>query len=318
MDILKKVNSIITNYKKKQDKNKDFCFFYNRGVENFTNNKYADAVNDFETALTKEDIQPQVYYNLGLVHQNIGNFDKAIEFYNKFLEYSPDDYDAKYNLAISTYSRNQFEDAVDMFTKLITVKKEPEIIIALTKAYIELECIEEIYALAEDLIKLPEPSYDLYFEVAKVLVAQPKFINGGDFIDKAISMLNLLLKQDAENEKYNLELSICCAKKHDWDSSIDLCKKVLNQNEKSFDANNQMGIIFYSQHALDTAIDYFKKALKINSTTNSKIYANLAYAYEAKGDYKNAIKYFSTLLFKFPEYPAFDEIENHLRILKTL
>lgn len=299
-------------------KNKGFDFFYNRGVDCYKKNDFHAAVKNFNIALSKQDFKPQVYYNLALVYQKIDDYDKAIKFYTKFLELSPFDYDAMFNIALTYSLKGEYVTAIEKFKNLLEVKKESESVMALTNCFIKSGQYEEIDNLAEEVLNYSKGGEKLYMAIARVLEKQSSDEKAQSFIDKAIKMYDKIAEIEPENEKIFLSISICHAKKGLWDESIKFCQKALDLEPKSYDANNQMGLIYYCKREIDKAIQYYSIALKINSKSDCKIYANLAYAYETKGDYGKAIRLFNNLLNKFPKYPAKEEIRNHVRILKTL
>ncbi len=71
---------------------------------------YEDAGNDFKAAETLEQQNelypnPADYNNIGVLYHNSGNIDKAIEFYEKALEYNPNNPYANFNLGHTLYYR---------------------------------------------------------------------------------------------------------------------------------------------------------------------------------------------------------------------
>lgn len=64
--------------------------FMNKGITAFNEEKFTDALKNFEIALSIEDlplfggsIDTSLMYNAGLAANNAGNYDKALEYYNK-------------------------------------------------------------------------------------------------------------------------------------------------------------------------------------------------------------------------------------------
>jgi tetratricopeptide (TPR) repeat protein len=320
MDILLKVKASYNNLFDKINKGKGFSFFYNRGIDNYNKKSYSLAVKDFEIALKKDDVQPQVYYNLGLVYQKIENFDKAIEYYTKFITLVPEDYDAFYNLAFAYFAKDSFDKTIELLNKIFQLKKEPESVGVMAKAYIASNKYDAAISFADDFFDKENPdNLQLYFAVARVFEAQSQFGQEAMFIDKAIEMYTKLFDTDfGDKAALYLSLSLCYAKKKIWDDAIDFCKKALNINKKMFEANNQMGLIYFMTQNYEAAIKFYNSALKIKPKGDTKVYTNLAYAYETNGQFDKAVKIFDKLLCEFPDFPVSDEIENHVRILRTL
>lgn len=56
----------------------------------------ARAIRAYEKALQLDPVAPNVYYHLGLIYQDQGNFDRAIAMFQRALEVRPSDTDARY------------------------------------------------------------------------------------------------------------------------------------------------------------------------------------------------------------------------------
>jgi len=62
---------------------------YNVGEIFFSNQKNDEAVRYFEMAIKIKNTWPKPYYRLGLVYLNKGDYPKALEYLNKFVELDP-------------------------------------------------------------------------------------------------------------------------------------------------------------------------------------------------------------------------------------
>lgn len=109
----KKYQSAIDTYRKIQVKNPDNPLIrYNLAAALYQTEQYKEASQHLEEALkTAKDpvLKEHTLYNYGNVQYRLGNFDKAIEAYQKALEIDPKDVDAKYNLEFLQKSKNRFE-----------------------------------------------------------------------------------------------------------------------------------------------------------------------------------------------------------------
>lgn len=298
--------------------NRKFNFFYNKGIDFYSKKDYENAIKNFHTALAQKEIKPQVYYNLALTHQSMKDYDRAIVTYNKFLELNPNDYDGLYNLALVYYTKENYIKAVEYFQKGLEVKKEEDAVKMLVQAYIAQNKVQEAVDFASEIFKTPEKGMSLYFAVAKVFENKNSFSKEFAFIDKALDIYFKILEKDPMFFDAYLSISICYAKKGEWENSVKYCQKALEVNPKSYEANNQMGLVYYCCDDIKEAVKYYELALKLNPNKDYKIYSNLGYAYEKSGQNAKAAKIFSQLVSKFPNCPARDEIKNHLRILKNI
>lgn len=295
-----------------------FESFYNRGIDFFAKKDYEKAINYFKLASETPDSKPQAYYNLGLSYQSIKDYDRAIINYNKFLLLCPTDYDGLYNLGLIYYLLENYSKAIEFFEKGIAVKKEEAGLKALVLAYLCKNETQKAIDLAEEIYKIPENGLDLYYSIAKVFENKNSFNKDFTFLDVANQMYLKIVQDYPEYFNAYLSISICYAKKGEWENSVEFCKKAIEANPKSYEANNQMGLVYYCCDEIKEAVKFYETALKLKPNGDYKIYSNLGYAYEKIGAKGKAIKIFSQLVSKFPQCPAKDEIKNHLRVLKTL
>ena len=93
-----------TNYRKAIDKNnKSVESHYNLGNALFRQNKYAEAIEEFQAAAAYSDKENKL--QRGRIYHNLGNaclfgqqIDKAIDAYKEALRNNPDDDETRYNL----------------------------------------------------------------------------------------------------------------------------------------------------------------------------------------------------------------------------
>lgn len=296
----------------------EFSRLYNAGVDAYQKGDVTKAIDLFLKALNEKKVKPQVYYNLGLSYQSIKNYDKAASSYRKFLELNPNDYDGIYNIALVYFAKENYALSIELFEKSMQLKKEVENVKSLILALICNGEIQKAVDFAENILETSANGIDLYFNIAKVFEGKNSFNKDFTLLDIAMEMYSKITQLDAEHFESYLAKSICFAKKGEWENSVNNCEKALEINPKSYDANNQMGLVYYCCDLIEESVKYYEKALELNPKNDYKIYSNLGYAYEKLGENQKAIKIFSKLVSNFANFPAKDEIKNHLRILKTL
>ena len=303
---------------KKLFSGRSFSSLYNVGVDAYAKQNYEKAITFFKMAIERKDAKPQVYYNLALSYQCIKDYDRAIVTYNKFLEIYPNDYDGLYNLGLTYYQKENYIKAIEFFERAVLVKADEDGIKSLIICYLNQGETQKAIDFAEDIFLTPKIGLDLYYFVAKVFENKNSFNKDFQYLDVAIEMYLRIVEKNPKHFDAYLAISICYAKKGEWEQSVEFCKKAIEANPKSYEANNQMGLVYYCREEISEAVKYYETALKLKPEGDFKIYSNLGYAYEKVGQYDKAVKIFSQLVTKFPKCPAKDEIKNHLRIIKDL
>lgn len=316
MDKLNKVKTFIET-KLHSPKGKTFEAYYNAGVDAYGKQNYETAIKYFKLATEQKNVRPQVYYNLALSYQCMKEYDKAIAAYNRFLESNPQDYDGLYNIALAYFNKENYSQSVEYFKKCFEIKNEEDVIKALVLAYLSNNEMQSAIDFASNIFETHQNGINLYYELAKIFENKNHLNKDFTFIDKAIEMYSKIIERDVKYFDAYLAVSICYAKKGEWEMSVDFCNKALEVNPQSYEANNQMGLVFYCCNEVKKAVDYYETALKLKPDGDYKVYSNLGYAYEKIGQYDKAVKIFTQLINKFPQFPAKDEIKNHLRILKA-
>jgi len=315
MDKLSKIKEYLG---KKFTSTKSFEFLYNTGIDLYGKQEYEKAINYFKLAIEQKGVQPQAYYNLALSYQCMKDYDRAIVTYAKFLEIHPNDYDGLYNIALVYYHKENYPKAIGFFERCVATKVDEDGVRALVLAYLSQNGIQKAIDFANEVIQTPEKGIKLYYTIAKVFENKNSLNKDFTLIDTAIEMYAKIIEKDPNNFDAYLSISICYAKKGDWEDSVTFCKEAIKTNPRSYEANNQMGLVYYCCNQVKDAIDYYETALGLKPEGDYKIYSNLGYAYEKIGQIDKAVKIFSKLVSKFPQYPAKDEIKNHLRILKNI
>ncbi len=72
-----------------------------KGNEAYQNNKYYEAIDNYEKIIKQGYIGSELFYNLGNAYFKVNKLGKAILYYEKALKLSPLDEDAAYNLKIA-------------------------------------------------------------------------------------------------------------------------------------------------------------------------------------------------------------------------
>ena len=70
--------------------------------------------------------KPGLYYRLGRAHSEMGQYDKAIAFYQKALSVSPDNAQAWYHLGYALKERGKKREAANAFKSYLAKTPDPK------------------------------------------------------------------------------------------------------------------------------------------------------------------------------------------------
>ena len=106
-------------------------------VRNNVSKFYDTALNEFNQAISSNSNNYKAYNNAGRVYQELGNIDKAEEYYRKSIEIEPGYAEAVKNLGTVLFAKNQVDEAIDKYIRSISLnKKNPSAYYHLGEAYI--------------------------------------------------------------------------------------------------------------------------------------------------------------------------------------
>jgi tetratricopeptide (TPR) repeat protein len=178
----------------------------------------------WEDVLMKSPLKPRPYYNLGVVYQDLGLFDRAIEYYKTTINMSPAYARAHNNLAIVYASKGLHEKAIEQFKTTIRIKPDHV-----------------------------EAHYNLGLEYAMT----------GQF-EKAIEQYSEALRLRPDYVEAHTNLGIAYKKKGQLEKAIEQYIEALRLRPDSVEAHHNLGNAYMLKGLTNKAIEQFEAALKIN------------------------------------------------------
>ncbi len=127
------INSSSINFHTKEEsklenKEKSIAIeFYERGLENYSNNNYEGALIDYSKAIEIDIEFIDAYRNRASVKCSLGDYEGAIEDYSKLIEINSEDIDAYEDRGRAKYSLKNYIGAIEDFDKIIKLDNETKI-----------------------------------------------------------------------------------------------------------------------------------------------------------------------------------------------
>ena len=173
------------------------------------------------------EVQPQdanAYFEQGNVYQSKGDYEHAIEAFNRAIELKPDYADAYYDRGVVYGKKSDYDRAIDDFNKAIDLNPD--------------------YA-------------DAYYNRGVLYYKQSDYDRAIEDFNKAID-----LNPDYADAYYNR--GVVYGEKSDYDRAIDDFNKAIDLNPDYANAYNNRGNAYSSKGDFDRAIRDFNKAIDLN------------------------------------------------------
>ena len=198
---------------------------------------------------------------IGTIHQQQGNYDKAIECFNKAIKLRPNYVYAYNNRGLAYMDRKKFERAIQDYDKAIELK--PDYAKAHNNRGLTYYCIDKFNLAITDLDKAIDLKPDYAIAYHNRGLAYMDRENEGDLeqairdYDKAIE-----LKPDDAMAYYNRGNAY--TKKGDLDRAIRSYDRAIELKPDYPDAHNNRGAAYAEKGDLDRAFRDFTKAMELN------------------------------------------------------
>ena len=235
-------------------------------------------------------------FNLGNTYVNNGEYDKAIEQYNKALAIDPQRVNSLSNLGNAYVKKGEYDKAIEQYNKALAI--DPQRVNTLSNlgnAYVN------------------HGEYDKAIEQCnKALAIDPQWVNSlsnlgnayvkkGEF-DKAIEQYNKALAIDPQRVNTLSNLGNAYVNHGEYDKAIEQCNKALAIDPQWVNSLSILGNAYAKKGEYNKAIEQYNKALAIDPQRVNTL-SNLGNSYAKKGEYDKAIEAYVNCI----KYTCYDE-----------
>jgi len=263
----------------------------------YVNGNYSKAIETYKS-LENLDV---VYDDIAKAYMAIGNYDEALDYYEKAVTANEDNLLIKYEFAKLLARTKKYKEANLLFTNLITSD-------TLNPNYhyelgIVLEKQKDTAALEQfmDAYKLDETHQKAIFKIAKYRLMKRDFLSTHIYADKGL-----------ESYKNNVKLISLKAQAYYhqeyYTHAIVWFQKLLDLGEESEFIYEKLSLSFAQNSDYIEAINFRKKALKYSPNDANAMFVIASY-YERLRDFEKAEEFMTqSLLLK--DLPLSDEYQK--------
>ncbi|TVO73484.1 XrtA/PEP-CTERM system TPR-repeat protein PrsT [Sedimenticola selenatireducens] len=252
---------------------------------------------------------PSYLYLAGITSFQLGSYDVAKSYLNKYLQVVPNDLESIRTLATIELIGGKPENARGILAKVNVVYPDnPNILSLLGMAYMDMESYDLAQQYFERVVKLAPGS-----ELGRINLARSKVASGE--LTEAIGLL-VQVKEDGEDRvELDLLLADAYLKKKDYRNAIGIYKQLVESSPKSSRFAQQYGATLGLSGDLKGAETWFKRALELDpANTDAMIHLSRMDLVRGKG--KASLDYLETKVADYPErYELMVELGNTYSIL---
>lgn len=265
---------------------------------------FENAINTFQKAIRLKPDYADAYNNIGVVFDRQDNYEKALEFYKEAIRIDMNHFKAHFNSGIVYFNLKQYGKAVEAFKEAIKIRPD------YADAYFGLGVIYSILGDDKKKIEAFKKVVDLFNKSIKSGLSSSESLRwdflGGSYselgqYDKAIEALKEAIKIKPDNTDIYKLLGSAYGNLKQYEKSLESYKDALKLKPDDAGIYMNLGFAYRDLKQYDKAVEAFKEALKLKPD-DANIYGSLGLAYKKLTLYQEAIEAFKSAIRIKPEY----------------
>lgn len=268
----------LDSYRKLYESGLDDCrLFVNLAILEFNSGNIEDAFSLLNKSIAIDSRNAFIYLLLGTIARRLGNPDLSIQYLQKSLRLSPNNFDALLVISLSYFECDRFEEALKACHDACLINSQSsELYANLSMVYLALGRVEDSKIAAEESIRLNPRLPEAYLNLGNALHVQNEWSKAIEFHLKALD-----LRQDFSQALSGVGNAYRAL------GEMELAQKyfedAIRSNPNDFQAYSNLAITKRDQGDLGSALNYCLKAIEINKNSAS-VFINLGVIYYERGD----------------------------------
>ena len=253
-----------------------------------------EAISYYEKSLEYNPENQEVLSDLAYAYEMEGKLDSAIEITNRLLDVDPYGYDAWVNLGKLYSLRNQYEKAIDAFDFALTIE-DSDLNVLKLKAH----CLS-LSGRQQEAIETYRELLEIDSENGAVLLMLSESLLEIELFDEAIECISTYEESFGETTESITKKAYIAVKMENYDKAISIASKILEEEEPTVELMSIIGEAYFKKGMYSEAETQF---LKIHSEESDNLFAidYLSIVSIIEEDYTQALMYTQKLLKLDPE-----------------
>ncbi len=266
-----------------------------KGIESYSKGYLTDAVSEFnevvESDANDKDKATALTY-LGMIADGKGEYDKAIEFFNRAKVYNKTHPAIYMNMAIAHRHKKEFAKALKNAEKSLSLKPgDINTMLLLGNIYFELGKYKDAARVYSDALKLSPENPSLLFNMGASMAKTGDEFAAAEYFKKAG------LSDSSGEIAYRAysRLGIIYTERNQYDQAVDYLKKASALRPGDPVSRYNLGIAYLKQNRKNEALAELEKAEELGSK-DSEMVEKIGEAYFSLNDYDRSLKTYNSLL----------------------
>ena len=250
--------------------------------------RFDDAITEYKMAIWLDSLNIQACRHLCQAYEELGDYDSAVDIYEKLIQIMPNMPDVHSNLANILYVKGDIEGAISHFQTAVTLnpRKQWTSIINQTLGYVYQEGKNDINAAItsyQSAYLLTPEDIDIYINLGSAFYDKEDYAN-------ALTVYRNALDLDPKNAKIHCNLGFLYWGKGDLDEAMKEYEMAIEYDPNYDIAYNNLGVIYLDDLGrVKKSIELFKKSIECNPNY-ALAHFNLARSIAITGDKIEAAK----------------------------
>ncbi len=250
--------------------------------------RFEDAITEYKMAIWLDTLNIPAYKHLCQAYEEQGDFDSAVDIYNKILKITPNLPEVHANLANILYVKGDIKGAISHFQTAVTLnpRKNWTSVVNQTLGFVFQESSNDLDAA----ISSYQSAYLLTPEDIDVYINLGSAFYDKEDIDNALAVYRNALELDPTNARIHCNLGFLHWGRGDLDEAVTEYELAIKYDPNYDIAYNNLGVIHLDDLGrVARAIELFRKSVECNPNY-ALAHFNLARAVTITGDKIEAAK----------------------------
>lgn len=233
--------------------------------------------------LKAQSSSKELYYDASK-EKVLGNYDKAIELYSKYLEKNPEDAAALYELGSIYFEQNRLDEALEKVGKAVSINPENKWFkTLLVQVYQEQKDFRSAGKIIKKMIEENPDNIENYQDYALNFIYQGEYKEAVDVYDQIEEKIGITEQISVQKQKLYLLMG-------KYKDAVEELEALVDAYPEEVKFLEMLAEMYITEEEWDKALETYERILEVDPE-NPYINISLSDYYRKKGDDEKALEY---------------------------